>query len=215
VSFKGFSRLTDFSLLFILLIYSYALFRHHGCCCPDGYEGDHCQFPKGTFDQSTLISWSPLSDCTQAEWINQQNDIAASSNPNEHIWVNPVYKVPRAVSNEEDPLLDESSDDLHDKSNTGGIVSGIFAALLVGALAGVVYRKRSMIDKSHFETDWWRGHNTEWWKGESTIEANTNIAPATLSRTWSYPIDQSLSGDSLEKPWEYADELGDLHDVVI
>jgi hypothetical protein len=95
-------------------------------------------------------------------------------------------------------------------------VSGIFATLLVAGLAGVAYRKRSMKDKSHqFETDWWRGHNIEWWKGESTIEANTNIAPATLSRTWSYPIDQSLSGDSLEKPWEYADELSDLHDVVI
>ena len=95
-------------------------------------------------------------------------------------------------------------------------MSGIFATLLVAGLAGVAYRKRSMKDKSHqFETDWWRGHNIEWWKGERTIEATTNIAPATLSRTWSYPIDQSLSGDSLEKPWEYADELSDLHDVVI
>ncbi len=93
-------------------------------------------------------------------------------------------------------------------------MSGIFATLLVGGLAGVMYRKRSMTDKNHqFETDWWRGRNTEWWKGECTIEANTNIAPATLSRTWSYPLDQS--GDPLEKPWEYADELGDLHDVVI
>ncbi len=95
-------------------------------------------------------------------------------------------------------------------------MSGLFAALFVGGLAGVVYRKRSMKDESfQFETDWWKGHNTEWWKNENTIELNTNIAPATLSRTWSYPIDQSLSGDSLEKPWEYADELSDLQDVVI
>jgi hypothetical protein len=167
-------------------------------------------------DESTNISWSPLSECTQLAWINEQND--ASTNPNEHIWINPVYKVPSGVSGgaKGAPPVGALSDDSHYESNTGGIITGILAALLVGGLASVAYRNRSMKENSHpFEADWRRGHNTEWWKGKNKIEPNTNIAPATLSRTWSYPIDQSLSGDSLEKPWEYADDLCDLHDVVI
>ena len=72
--------------------------------------------------------------------------------------------------------------------------------------------------------------------GDGSIEAGTNIArfrdspvktsgrktldseqPAALARQWSYPEGHTLSSDSLDqtKKWEYNNDHGDLHDVVI
>ena len=72
--------------------------------------------------------------------------------------------------------------------------------------------------------------------GDGSIEAGTNIAgfrdspvktsgrktldseqPAALVRQWSYPEGHTLSSDSLDqtKKWEYNNDHGDLHDVVI
>lgn len=134
----------------------------------------------------------------------------------DHIMINPVFRVPPHNAT---TLEATTVDDSKEKSGAGGIVSGILITLLVGGLAGVAYKKRSMREDPHqFETDWWRGHvfDSEWWKGDSdnnTIDSHTNIAPHTLSRQCSYPAAHSMSEDSLE--WEREYDNSDLHDIII
>ncbi|KAL7531529.1 hypothetical protein ACHAXR_004098, partial [Thalassiosira sp. AJA248-18] len=201
--------------------------EHHGCCCPEGYEGDYCQLPEGTLDESRPVTWSPFEECKHEKKSSQQDFIFPVS-PNENgewekVTINPTFQVPSNSSDEEEanvPVLESVEPEENPpkkKSNTGGIVSGILITLLVGGLAGVAYRKRSMKedDPHQFETNWWGGHTNEWWKGDGTIESGTNIAPGGISRTWSYPEDHTLSKDDLDKKWEYSNDHGDLHDVVI
>lgn len=206
--------------------------EHHGCCCPDGYEGEFCQFQEGTLDDSTAITWSSFDECNHAKAsASQPFSFPVSPNPNgewEHISINPAFQVPAhddedggdSSDTDEETLLESAApeEETQNKSNTGGIVSGVLITLLVGALAGVVYRKRSMKDDyPQFAADWWKEHSSEWWKGETPIENNTNIAPSNIGvhRTWSYPEGHSMACDSSDKICVYSNEHGDMHDVAI
>jgi len=201
--------------------------EHHGCCCPDGYEGEYCQLPEGTLDESTPVTWSPFNECNHAKASTPQSYVfPVAPNPNgewQHISINPAFQVPSNgddnSDSDEDTILESAAtpeEEPENKSNTGGIVSGILITLLVGGLAGVAYRKRSMKeDHPQFATDWWREHTSEWWKGETPIESDTNIAPTNIARTWSYPEGHSMSDDTSDKKWEYSNDHGDMHDVVI
>lgn len=199
--------------------------EHHGCCCPDGYEGEYCQLPKGTLDASVPITWSPMEECKHIKKPASKNafPMAMPVSPNsdgnwDHIYINPKYQVPddEILPHHEvkDPVV-QSEEESEDESNkTGGTVTGVLVSLLlVGVFAGVVYRRRNTKEKGpQFESEWWRGHapGSEWWKGaDSDIEPDTNIAPAKLERSWSYPE------ETRDTRWEYNADHGDLHDVVI
>lgn len=157
-----------------------------------------------------------------------------SPNPNgewEHVTINPAFQVPSSSDEDDEdsevetPTLKSGfPDDSQDKkSNTGGIVSGVLVSLLVVGAAGMLaYRKRNMKedDPRQFETDWWKNQFTsEWWKGDDTIEPESrhaNIAPARLTRGWSYPEGHVMSADEVDsKKWEYSNDHGDLHDIIL
>jgi hypothetical protein len=134
-------------------------------------------------------------------------------------------------------------DDSRGGSHGGGIASGVTIALVVVALAGVAYRKRSTKDETYqFDAEWWKGgvFDADWWRGENddgVVDSQTNIAPITLSRQWSYPAtSNSMSEDSMEwnrgysypnpmtglskdgLEWEkdlHDGDNSDLHDVII
>ena len=249
-------------IVYLTLLNFSMYFRHHGCCCPAGYEGDYCQLPEGTLNlENTPVTWSPMNECNHKKSSSPQKDVSSQSvfpvapKPNgewEHISINPKFEVPE----EESPTLQAAAPeaDTQDKSNnTGGIVSGVLVSLLVAGIAGVVYRKRNMKEDPHqFDADWWKGHTGDWWKGgdgdgsespqesiwgDGSLEAGTNIASFRASptktsrktfgqegpsdhppqREWSYPEGHTLSNDALDKklPWEYSNDHGDLHEVVI
>ena len=204
---------------------------------------------------------------TQGEFMGSHNTPSAADQldvfpvapkPNgewEHVSINPKFEVPANVSKEIDLMkiteefeeyLEEKKEALHaaapedniqQKSNIGGIVSGVVGTLLIVGVAGVLYKKRSMKDGSaQFDSDWWSGHTSDWWAsvqgggqgsptesvfGDGSIgsdEMGSNIAPKTLQRQWSYPEGHTLSHDSLDDPtkkWEHSIDFGDLHDVMI
>ena len=50
----------------------------------------------------------------------------------------------------------------------------------------------------------------EWWRGEAPVRSDTNIAPASVGKSWSHP-----GGGLWDAGREYWDAHGALHDVVI
>lgn len=186
------------------------LSSHHGCCCPDGYEGDFCQFPEGTLDLETAyITWSPMGECKHEKKSSPQRVFPVNGEW-EHIKINPKYQVPAENA---EPVMDSIEPDAPQKK-TGGIVTGVLLFVLLSAtLAGVLHHKGlKKDDPAQFAADWWKGHTAEWWKGDSPIESDTNIAPASIPKhikgSWSYHTEGS-------KKWDSDDDDCSLHDVVI
>ena len=197
------------------------LLRHHGCCCPDGFEGEYCQFPEGTLGEDVAVTWSPLGFCSHAETATE-GDVFLAPNADgkwKHVLINPKYQMPSHDDVKEDrgglgakAAAPTEPTESRTTSSTGGIVAGALASLLlVGGLLGAAHRRRAARSRapSSFAAEWWRGHAAEWWKGETTIEANTNIAPTSIARSWTYPE------ETKDSAWEYDRDHGDLHDVAI
>jgi hypothetical protein len=82
-------------------------------------------------------------------------------------------------------------------SNTTPILCSLLAIMVVGGVAGFVYFKRDQREEHEYDAD------AVW------PPPGSNLAP--MGRTWTYPA----SGDSNPTSWEYSNQHGPLHDVVI
>jgi len=182
--------------------------EHHGCCCPDGFEGEYCQFPAGTVKEGTPITWKTMNECH--EKYNSPETLP-NSGLQAHIIINPEFQV---SSNEG---LAGEDDATQQSSKTKGLAGGLsvmFLALI--GLAGVVYAKRSgRKEKPQFESEWWKGqHESTWWnqneQPDQDIDPNKNLAPVSFARQWSYPnpIEDKIS-------WETSNDPDEFHDVVL
>lgn len=83
------------------------------------------------------------------------------------------------------------------KSNTTAILSTLLAFMVIGGVAGFAYMKRDQKEEHEYDAD------AVW------PPPGSNLAP--MGRTWTYPA----SGDSNPTPWEYSNQHGALHDVII
>jgi len=182
--------------------------EHHGCCCPDGFEGEYCQFPAGTVKEGTPITWKTMNECH--EKYNSPETLP-NSGLQAHIIINPEFQ----VSSNGGLAIEE--DETQQSSKTKGLAGGLsvmFLALI--GLAGVVYAKRSgRKEKPQFESEWWKGqHESTWWNNgeqpDQDIDPNKNLAPISFARQWSYPnpIEDKIS-------WETSNDPGEFHDVVL
>ena len=219
---------------------------HGGCCCPDGYEGEFCQFPAGTLrlgdGAGADVTWSTLDDCPRTHPAGHAKGnivsgdlqlvrpaVDAEGNEWQHVYVNPDFAVPEFYDYEK--MHDEGLRDAPPAADGGGAKKGGAAAgsvLAVAALAAaalVAARRRRANIPVHDE-NWWDAPTdaSEWWKGGADLspdERGGNIAPAGLTRQWSYPEGHALSDAAGEGDggggarWEYSDDAGDLHDVII
>ena len=215
--------------------------RHHGCCCPDGYEGEYCHLPAGTITKSSrLVTWSPFSECVHEKTSTTSSQNIQVLGPNadgsyDHITINPAFRVPPHP----EPILEEKTPVDGSNNNASGIVSSLLITLLVIGVAGVVYEKRRSRRTQTFESDWWKSETFEsqWWKGDGDIglDRDENIAPAQLfspppNRTNFKTYDGSVSigpsvswtgsssMDELDRQiggsWGMDYERNDLQDVV-
>ncbi|KAL7461415.1 hypothetical protein ACHAXS_001835 [Conticribra weissflogii] len=188
---------------------------HHGCCCPDGFEGEYCHLPKGSVKEGTPITWSPLEECQHKQQSSPEHllpfssgDIETKSSANDDMIeaievdigkeaVAPVVvNIPRPES--------KATSSHKVKSNVAAITSCLLAIVLVGGL--VVYRKSKQskdIEQHRFDA------NAVW-----PPPMDSSFAPA---RTWQYPPDHSMSTTNASQPntWDHSKEFGDLHNVVI
>ncbi|KAL7439402.1 hypothetical protein ACHAXM_006654 [Skeletonema potamos] len=196
--------------------------EHHGCCCPQGYEGDYCQFPVGTLKEGTPVTWKPMNECHEKYSSPETLPLSPADfgGLHGHIVINPAFQV---SSEDEVPIdsSDSTEDGMQQSSRRNGLAGGIAVMFLaVIGLAGVFYAKRSRKKGNpQFEAEWWKGqHDSTWWKGETDhqgIDPNKNLAPISFARQWSYPADHSMSDDDGKKSWEFSNDHGDLHDVVL
>lgn len=83
------------------------------------------------------------------------------------------------------------------KSSTTAIMSSLLVVIMVGGIAGFAYLKRDRREEHEYDAD------AVW------PPPGSNLAP--MGRTWTYPA----SGDTNPSSWEYSNQHGALHDVVI
>ena len=212
---------------------------HGGCCCPSGYEGEFCQFPSGTLQlDGADATWSTLDDCPRThpaghakgnivkgdlQLVRPAPAVDAGGSEWQHVYVNPDA-APEYYDYEK--LHDEGMHADESGAKKGGAAAGSVLAVVALAAAAlvVVQRRKARSTGPVHDENWWDvpSHAAEWWKGGADLspdERAGNIAPVGLSRQWSYPEGHAMSdvaGDGRSGArWEYSDEAGDLHDVVI
>ena len=83
------------------------------------------------------------------------------------------------------------------KSNTTAVLSSLLAVIMVGGVAGFAYLRRDRREDHVYDAD------AVW------PPPGSNLAP--MGRTWTYPA----SGDTNPSSWEYSNQHGAMHDVII
>lgn len=203
--------------------------EHHGCCCPEGYEGEFCQFPKGTLKEGTLVTWMSMEQCNEKYSSPETLPVSPADfgGLSSHIVINPAFQ---ASSNNKPTTTigasaSASTETEEVKKHPGrrrlaGGLAVMFMAVI--ALAGVVYVKRSKTSvEPQFDTEWWHQgqHDSTWWKGtapDQDFDTHKNLAPIRFARQWSYPNDHVMSNNQdAHRTWEYSNDYGDLHEVVL
>ncbi|KAL9189747.1 hypothetical protein ACHAXT_009422 [Thalassiosira profunda] len=203
--------------------------EHHGCCCPEGYEGEFCQLPEGTLDGSKPVTWSPLKEC-QREKTPAQNDVVYPVAPNKeydtwNAWPHggweAVHDTPTTAQEtpvnhkisaskeakeeakeeamEEAVLTSTEPEESPDKSNAGGIVSGVLLSLLV--VGGVV---GVAYHKRSMKQD---PHQFEsnWWEGHNTQwwKGDSDVESRDTNIA---PRPSPSVSSALRKTWSYPEE---------
>lgn len=195
--------------------------NHHGCCCPDGYEGEYCQLPKGSVKEGTAVTWSPLEECekksqpqhlfvyAEEETQSRPVDLAKSNGTSDVSVVGKDSAVEDESLTEPRPSKmqgtpEDSSE--NKKSSVAAISSCMLAIVLIGGLVTYRTMTKPQIEEPHqFDGD-------AVWPPPSDSHTTPNFA-----RTWHYPTGHSMSNENsnASKTWEYSDDHGDLHNVVI
>lgn len=148
-----------------------------------GFEGDFCQFPKGTVKSGTPVTWSAMEQCQMKKDNAAHNTVVES-----------VEFIEEEIEESEAKTKGHKN-----KSNTTAVLSSLLVISIVVGIAGFAYLKRDQREREEHEYD----ADAVW------PPPGSNLAP--MGRTWTYPA----SGDSNPSHWEYSNQHGTLHDVVI
>ena len=152
--------------------------------------------------KGTPVTWSSLDECKETSPKSELDP--ANTVPSDNENADEKHAGPLKQSQK----IEEATNVMWSKrkSSRAVILSFVLTTLLVGGFVGFRLMKRSQIEEPHqFDA------GAVW---PPPLESNT---ARNVARTWQYPADHSLSNDypCHPKTWEYSNEHGDLHNVVI
>lgn len=150
-----------------------------------GYEGEFCQYPAGTLKDKASVTWSAMGQCKKKSHEASHNTVTES-----------IAYIEEEIEESE---AARNSESIHavKNSHSSVILSALLGVVMIGGLAVFVFMRRDNKEKHEYDAD------AVW------PPPGANLAP--MGRTWTYPA----SGDSNPANWEYSNQHGPLHDVVI